>query len=413
MAACMAIWSNRKTSRSETFEKGAFFKGLDPFSRRSMIIYFDTLHLYYLTQFLPVFRELERQGIRAVFIFYRHDTTDTIVAQVIENEKLPVAWVDSPDQAVTLYRKDRPAWVVFGNSFSLLDKLHPDTKTAQLYHGIGMKSDVYRPGLMEMNIRFTEGPHYTEALERLFPGRPLLEVGYAKLDPLFGPKQHRPVMDLSRIGLSPHQATLLYAPTFYPSSIEMMPDDLPDHFPDYNLIIKPHMFTYSKARYKKQRKKLEILAKYANCFVVDGFQFNLLPFMNSADLMISDASSALFEFAALDKPIIWCDFLKLRWTYRGFFRYRFKRRMDQSIAQYADIGMHAPSFEALKNFVLMQLQQPEQFQEKRRKYTARLIGVTDGHVSKRIVDFILSGSLKQPLVDKDKIYNSAKTIKPC
>jgi CDP-glycerol glycerophosphotransferase (TagB/SpsB family) len=352
-----------------------------------MTLYFDTLHLYYLTQYLPVYRELERRGIRAVFIFYRNGATDKIVAQIIEKEQLPAIWVDSVNQAAACYLKDEPDWVVFGNSFSPLAQLHPGTKTAQLYHAIGMKNDVYQKGLMEMDIRFTEGPHYTEVLERLFPGRPMLEVGYAKLDPLFGPKPDRPEIDFDRIGLPADQPTLLYAPTFYPSSIEMMPDDLPAHFSDYNLIVKPHMFTFSKARYKKQVKKLKGWAAYANCVVTDPFLFNLLPYMNSADLMISDASSALFEFAAMDKPVIWCDFLKLRWTYRGIFRYRFKRRMDQRIYQYADIGKHASGFDTLRDCVLHQLQHIEEFQGKRREYTARLIGVTDGFVSKRIVDY--------------------------
>ncbi|RTZ98978.1 MAG: CDP-glycerol--poly(glycerophosphate) glycerophosphotransferase, partial [Deltaproteobacteria bacterium] len=46
-----------------------------------MIIYFDTLHLYYLTQYLPVYRELVRRGIEAVFVFYRQGTTDTVAAR--------------------------------------------------------------------------------------------------------------------------------------------------------------------------------------------------------------------------------------------------------------------------------------------------------------------------------------------
>lgn len=353
------------------------------------MIYFDTLHLYYLTQYLPVFRELEKRGLKANFVFYRNPKTESMVKDVIAHEMLPSLWVDSLEQAKALYQKEQPAWVIFGNGFAPLDELPKAVKTAQLYHGIGMKSDVYQPALMMMDIRFIEGPHYTEALTRLFPGRPMLEVGYAKLDPLFGPMAQRPVLDLARIGLSAQKPTLLYAPTFYPSSIERMPDDLPDHFNNANLIIKPHMFSYSKARYKNQRKKLNVWSQYDNCFTADPSLFNLLPFMNTANLMISDASSALFEFAALNKPVIWCDFLKLRWTYRGIFRYRLNRRMDQSILQYADIGRHASSFDSLKKAVWNQLENPDQFEKNRRTYTSRLIGKTDGQVSKRIVDYLV------------------------
>ncbi len=353
-----------------------------------MIVYFDTLHLYYLTQYLPVYRELARRRLSVVFVFYRNPASDAAARYIIDTEELPAVWVDTPEDAAALYRRKGPDWVVFGNGFAPLAKLGSPTRTAQLYHGIGMKNDVYQPGLMKMDIRFTEGPHYTDILARLFPGRPMCEVGYAKLDPLFGPAEDRPAVDLAGAGLSSSRPTLLYAPTFYPSSIEMMPDDLPARFAGFNLIVKPHMFTYSKPRYEKQRRKLARWATHANCLLVEAAAFNLLPYMNTADLMISDASSALFEFAALNKPVIWCDFLKLRWTYRGPFRYRFRRRMDQRIDRYSDIGRHAPDFETLGACVRHQLRHRGQFEAKRREYTARLIGVTDGRVSVRIADYL-------------------------
>ena len=62
--------------------------------------------------------------------------------------------------------------------------------------------------------------------------------------------------------------------------------------------------------------------------------YSLLPFLKSADLMISDASSAIIEFAALNKPVLWCTFLQLRWNYRGIFSYRFKARMDKDYDDY-------------------------------------------------------------------------------
>ncbi len=354
-----------------------------------MKICFDTLHLYYLTQYLPVYHELAKRDISAEFLFYGFENNQSIAKRVITDENLSVKWVTSVTAAKDYYLRNYPDWVIFGNGFKLVAELPSSIKTAQLYHGIGMKSDVYQPSLMEMNIRFIEGPHYTEILSRRFPDRPTLEVGYAKLDPLFGPTSHQHVADLIKMGLSPQKPTLLYAPTFYPSSIEMMPEDLPAHFSKANLIVKPHLFTYSKKRYKKQRGLLRKWEQFDNCALVEPSFFNLLPFMNAADLMISDASSALFEFAALDKPVVWCDFLKLRWTYKGIFRYRLNRRMDASIRRYEDICHHAENVDSLKQAVWQQLENPDLYSEKRREYTARLIGTTDGRVSERIVDYLV------------------------
>src|SRR3546814_14039365 len=78
--------------------------------------------------------------------------------------------------------------------------------------------------------------------------------------------------------------------------------------------------------YAAQRRKLDVWGRHANVHVADLAAYSLLPYMGSADLMISEASSALFEFAALDKPIVWCDFLKLRWSYRGPLRFRSEER---------------------------------------------------------------------------------------
>ena len=86
--------------------------------------------------------------------------------------------------------------------------------------------------------------------------------------------------------------------------------------------------------------------------------------MAIADVLISDASSALFEFAALNKPVIWCDFLKLRWSYRGIFSFRFKKRMDQDYGEYAAVAVHARSFKNLQLLVEQQLANPNDLEKR-------------------------------------------------
>ena len=51
-------------------------------------------------------------------------------------------------------------------------------------------------------------------------------------------------------------------------------------------------------------------------------------------LLISDESSVIFEFAALDKPVICNRFIHLRLSYRLFGRYKFNKRMESAMNRF-------------------------------------------------------------------------------
>ncbi len=135
---------------------------------------------------------------------------------------------------------------------------------------------------------------------------------------------------------------------------------------------------------------LEHWAGFDNVYLAPVEQFNLLPFMVTADLLISDVSSALFEFTALDKPVVWCDFFHLRWAYRGLFRFRFNKRVDADLYKYADVAAHAKTFLQLKAVVEQQINDEKMFSAQRKKYTEKLAGNVDGNCGSRIVDYLLS-----------------------
>ncbi|MFQ5484977.1 MAG: CDP-glycerol glycerophosphotransferase family protein, partial [Desulfobacterales bacterium] len=281
-----------------------------------MKVLFNVAHLYYLPQYLPVWNELKKRGVSSLFVFHKDPEMMSILHAVIKKEKLPAKWVTNDLNAVNLYQAESADWVIFGDRTSQISLLPDNVRTALLYHGIGVKSCYYDADLMGVNVRFVEGEYRLHELHRRYPGAKLVSTGFAKLDPILSPgRGEMSFFDLESAGLNPNRPTLLYAPTFYPSSIERMPDDWPKQFGNYNLIVKPHFFTFCKARYRYQRKKLKRWRYYNNTYIAAPEEYSLLPFMASSDLLISEASSAFFEFAALDKPIVWCDFLKLRWSY--------------------------------------------------------------------------------------------------
>lgn len=359
----------------------------------SLCIAFDVPHLYYLPQYLPAYHALRRRGAECVFFFYRDPHTEALQERVAKRESLAYEFVDSRDGAVARYCERKPSWVVFGNGFDALDKLPSGTRSALLYHGIGVKDCYYDAELAQMDVRFVEGPFRASEILRRAPSARVHVVGFAKLDPLFAAGSNRPARGTpTRFGLADDKPTLLYAPTFFPSSIELMPDDWPRRFAEFNLLVKPHFFSMHHARYHAQRKKIAAWKNFENVYVAGDDDYSLLPFMECADVLISEASSALFEFAALDRPVIWCDFLKLRWSYRGPFRYRFERRMDRTILKYADVGAHVRRSAELLPTVREQLRDTTQYQSQRRRYTEELLGSTDGHAGDRIADYLFANS---------------------
>jgi hypothetical protein len=298
------------------------------------------------------------------------------------------------EQGLAWYQREAPDWIVFGNSYGPLAELPARTRTALLYHGIGTKSDVYNPPLMSADVRFVEGPHYVRRLCELFPPGSgararVVAVGYAKVDPFFWPESERPRFDLAAAGLDPAKKTLLYAPTHMPSSFPRMPDDFPERFADFNLIVKPHMLSFFGTKRRSHRRKMELWARAPNVHVAGFDEYDPLPLMLAADLLISDESSVLFEFAALDRPIVWCDDVWVHWTRRGPLRYRLAARMDASIDPYRDMAVHARRCADLRRLVEEELARPERHAERRAAAVRELIGPTDGRAGERIAAYLL------------------------
>lgn len=354
-----------------------------------MNVIFDTQSLYYLPQYVPVFKKLSEKGIKSKFVFYKNSHKH-LIQRVIDDYNLDHIWVDDQLQAMDFYEQEKADWVFFANSFSYLERLHKVSKSAQLGHGIGPKSSYYTKSNKAMTVRFVEGAYRLARLESMYPDDKFIDVGFCKLDPIFNNEKIDGALELNNF--SDEKQTLLYAPTFYPSSLELFPKNWPEHFGNYNILIKPHYFSISKERYKKHVKLLEHWATYPNVYLAKVEDYSLVPFLDKADLLISDASSALFEFALLNKPVIWCDFLKLRWGYRGIFSYRFKKRMDRDYGEYANLAVHAKKYKGLKKIVEQQLAEPESLASIRLSLSEKLAGKVDGKASQRIVQYLMENN---------------------
>ncbi len=355
-----------------------------------MRVVFDTRELYFLTQYLPVYRALRKRGADCRFVAYHNRPTMLDgMRKAFERWDLPVEWCETREDGLAYHQREKPDWIFFGNAYGYHDALPRETRSAMLFHGIGMKLSKYAPGLMVHDVRFIEGPFYERKLRAMYPEAELRAVGHAKLDPLFGPAEDRPRFDLEAAGLDPAKRTLLYAPTHSPSSFPRMSPDWPEHFRDFNLLVKPHYLSHFGGKRRRHRELMSIWSEAPNVYVAPIDSWDPLPFMAAADLLISDVSAMALEFAAMDKPVVWNDFLKVHWTRRGPLRYRLWLRMDRELIDtFGDVAAHARRYKDLHRVVEGELERPERLAAARACCRDELIGPTDGRVSERIADYL-------------------------
>jgi CDP-glycerol glycerophosphotransferase (TagB/SpsB family) len=353
-------------------------------------VYFDLLHLYYLPQFIPVAQVLLERGAKVLFVVYAKSDVVDVTEKVLNDENFDYVVVNGEKSAIEHYLSKKPDWAIFGNApasnYIVLKEL--SIKMAFMQHGIGPKACYYSSSEFPFDVRFVEGDTRKQRLQEMFPKRTFVDVGYAKLDSLFNGKDEP--ISLRALGLDPNKKTLLYAPTFYPSSIECFGGDWPQSLANYNLIIKPHFFSLTKSKYSKQRALLDQWSKYDNVYLSPVNCYSLLPFMQVSDVLLSEASSTVFEFSALDKPTVWCDFYHVRWSYKGLFKFRFAQRMDKDLSLFEKLCERAKSPNEVLPKIQYCLTNKEEKSALRKEITFSMTGKTDGKCSERIVQFLLA-----------------------
>ncbi len=340
-------------------------------------------HAYYFPHFLPIYDELKKRGYKCCFVLSnKHNIT--LLESICKKYSLEYI---SGVESIFSTKSD---YYIFANAFERANDLNG--KTVFLEHGIGTKSKGFYSILEYIDIYLTEGNYKYNRVANLYPNLKdkLYKVGYSKLDPILDKAIDKEQL-YKRYNLDINKKTILYAPTFFPSSIEKMSKSFPKDFESYNILIKPHYFTLEYKRYKKQREILSKWHSYANCTVLGLEEYDLTPFFAISDLMISDESSAMFEFAVLDKPVISNRFYKLRFSYY-LMPWKLSRRIDKEKDRYREMLYNAQSYKQMKELTINILQDYSNDIKSsiRIKYAKELCGELDGKASMRIVDLLES-----------------------
>jgi CDP-glycerol glycerophosphotransferase (TagB/SpsB family) len=329
---------------------------------------------------LPISQELIKRGYRVHFVLSNKQNSELMEKIAKENN---VEYSFGQERLFEIESK----FIFFANPYERADELK--ATTIFLEHGIGTKSVGFYHIIEYVDIYLVEGSYKYERLKELYPHfeNKLKTVGFSKLDPIANLDINTKEKLYKKYNLDKNRKTILYAPTFFPSSIEKMHDSFPKDFKECNILIKAHYLTYERKQYNNQRDKLRYWNSFKNCTLVDVSEYDLVPFYAISDVMISDESSAMFEFAALNKPVISNRYHKLRLSYY-FMPWKLKKRIDTKKDKYRQMLENAFSYNDTLTLTKDALKHPEKLEDLRVQLSHEICGTIDGKVSSRIVDIL-------------------------
>lgn len=184
-----------------------------------------------------------------------------------------------------------------------------DRLRIQLFHGVSFRNMAVRRDVLVYDHLFVVGPY----MRRLFTDQQLLRpadprlvnIGMPKLDRLVDGSLDRRAI-LRRFGLSGRRPVVLYAPTGQKdNSLEHVGEEIVRRLRDagkYDVLIKLH--DHPRKDTVDWAAQLKPLLDRHTKLVRD---FDIVPSLFVADLLITDASSVSNEFSLLNRPMVFLD----------------------------------------------------------------------------------------------------------
>lgn len=164
----------------------------------------------------------------------------------------------------------------------------------QVFHGFdsGKKNKFNIRGFFDLYC--TQGPNITDAFNAINDGTcEIKETGWAKLDPLFN---EHPDKEL----FMSEKPVIFYAPTFSPKLTSTYA--LAEHI--QKISEKQNWQWLIKLHPKATQDEIELFKGMACKNVRFVETSNIIPLLQAADVLLSDTSSILAEFALQNKPVV-------------------------------------------------------------------------------------------------------------
>lgn len=353
-------------------------------------VLFENHHLYYLPHFEPIITKLLKRG--------DYEVAGSIPLTVAADErrffaeaiqKLGVEHITAPDEETRVKSLQQREFdvIIVGNVGRLETIAAENSVVVMVYHGIGLKQSYYVDMSPRVDLRAVESEARYEELESRGESN-LVLTGLTKLDSLIGNQETLRKKLMSKWFLDPSRSTVLYAPSFYPSSLEKLLPELPALAKHVNVLVKLHNFSWHQRRYKFQSQlALDIITKHEGIKLLPPEEFDITPYFSIADILLSDISSTLFEFLAVNRPIVQTYFYALK-TRHNIFRWRLSRRLDLERAEKIDFthSLHRPI--DLVPVITEILENPSALANLRKSAARKHLYKIDGQASSRLINAI-------------------------
>ena len=341
-----------------------------------MRILFELQHLYYLAQFESVICKLRD--------YYNHDLFISLNLSVpkiekdlfykeIRRLKIEAIKANFEPQRKRILKEMKFDLIFVGNKSSILEIKAKESFVVMIYHGIGIKSSYYNDLTKNMDLICVESGDRETILRKM--NFNAVNTGFPKFD-LFKVKRSET-----------KNKYLLYAPTFFPSSLQKTIPYLKkvDHF---DVLIKLHHFFWTKKKYIIQKNALENeIKKLRNIKIVPFECHNILDLFHQSNALITDFSSAIFEYLVMDNPIVQTNYYSLRLKYK-LFPSLLKRRMDYERQKQIDFSIICRAPEELNVAIERALDNTKKLSEKRKNALKKFLGKVDFKCADRILEAI-------------------------
>jgi len=190
------------------------------------------------------------------------------------------------------------------------------------FHGVSFKGKAYSEKVYSFDKLFITGEYM---MRKFIKDNILAEdderaerIGMPKLDSLVNKTIDRGAV-LEKFSLDPDLPVVIYAPTWsQKSSLYSVGEEVLKKISaeKINLLIKLHDHSYDLRNNPVDwKKKLSEMEK-ENSRIKVVRNYDIIPYLYSSDLLISDLSSVTNEFLLLDRPIVFIDTPQLEERYR-------------------------------------------------------------------------------------------------
>ncbi|MER7455764.1 bifunctional glycosyltransferase family 2 protein/CDP-glycerol:glycerophosphate glycerophosphotransferase [Micromonospora sp. NPDC126480] len=296
----------------------------------------------------------------------------------------------------------RARWLVNNVNFPDFVRKRPGTVHVQTHHGtpvkvMGLDQQRYPIGAVGMDFAgllrrvdrwdysITSNSFSTQMWERAYPAAyTTLEVGYPRNDRLVTATADDVLRIRAELGLGIGEQVVLYAPTHREHLPGYRPPFDPDRFlaalgPSGRLLMRSHYFHDRERRALRAVTRDRVRDVSAHPRVEDLYL--------AADVLVTDYSSAMFDYAVLDRPIV--VYAPDREAYR----------LARGV--YFDVTAEPPGAVALDFAGLLDVfrsgavRGPEA-EEARRRFRDRFCRLDDGHAAERVVRRVFLGERPEP-----------------